>query len=70
MVTEDYKQVCEKLNKYIRKVKESKEKQLKFIELDETINDMSTTIIKYDNNLIDMQKPKPAEQPKKNNQSL
>lgn len=41
------------MNKLTKKIKDSKEKQLKFIELDDTINDMSTTLIKIDNNLED-----------------
>lgn len=44
------------MNKLTKKIKESKEKQMKFIELDDTINDMSTTIIKIDNNYVDKQK--------------
>jgi len=38
----------ERIAKWTKKVMESKEKHLKFVELDETIGDISTTIIKVD----------------------
>jgi len=38
---------------------------LKFVELDETLNDMSLTMIKYDNNFIDPQRSKPVEPQRK-----
>jgi hypothetical protein len=52
---------AEKLNKLTRKIKDSKEKQMKFIELDDTLNDMSTTLIKLDNNLDDQRRKEPPQ---------
>lgn len=45
----------ERLTKLSRKIKDGKEKQMKFIELDETLNELSTTL-KIDNNLEDKKK--------------
>jgi hypothetical protein len=46
---------AERLAKLGRKIKDGKEKQMKFIELDETLNELSTTL-KIDNNLEDKKK--------------
>lgn len=60
-MTAAYERVNSKMSKYIRKAKESKEKQLKFIELDDTLGDLETTLVKHDNNILDSQKSRKVE---------
>lgn len=58
ILTMSYNKAQSKLEKYYSKIKENKEKHIKFIELDQTINDLSTTLIRHDLNV--MKKPEPV----------
>jgi hypothetical protein len=56
MLQLSYLRAADKLKKYQKRIKENKEKQ--FAELDETVQDVSATLVKHDNNLHDMQQRK------------